>query len=483
MTPDRLAARLRRRTASDPLLRDIRDAARRLGLRVWLVGGAVRDAALGRPASDLDLAADGAKHLARALASAWGHRGFRFEKRGVTTYRFAVAGREVDIVDAAARGIRGDLLRRDFTMNAVAFDLAQGVVLDPLGGLRDIGAGRLRLPRPGVVREDPVRALRACRFLAELPEFRLDPAAKREVARAARALRRASVERIAEELDKLLATPRPDRGLDAVERLGLLPSVLPELASLRGCVAGEGRPSVWRHTLDALALAARPRRAPGSAAARDPRAARLLRWTLLVHDVSKPETLSRREDGRPAFHGHELAGARRAEALLHRLKLPKTFRRRVSQLVRCHLRPHHLADAGPTERGLKRLVRDAGEDLPVLVLHAACDALASGSPDARARWRRLRPVLLQLLALHETAAREPLPVLVTGTDVMFVLGVGPGPDVGQALREIREMQEDGAITSREQALDHLAALGGRVAPVSAGRPKQRGSGAPRTSRA
>ena len=219
-----------------------------------------------------------------------------------------------------------------------------------------------------------MRALRACRFLA--------PSARREAAGAARALRRASAERVRDELEKLLLSPRPDRGLEALEQLGLLGAVLPELTPLLACVAGEGRPSVSRHTLDALARSARPGRLPGAAAVRDRERAALLYWTLLVHDLAKPETLGAREDGRPTFHGHETLGARRADALLRRLKLPGAFRRRVAQLVRYHLRPHHLADAGTTPRGVRRLVRDAGADLPVLVLHAACDALASGSPDA-----------------------------------------------------------------------------------------------------
>ena len=247
MTPEKLAARLRRRMATDPLLREVREAARASGVPAWLVGGAVRDAALGCPSEDLDVAAGrGAGRLVRDLGSLWGHRGFRFRKRGVTTWRFEVRGRKVDVVDASGRGIERDLRRRDFTVNAIALDLVGGRTLDPLGGLRDLEAGRLRLPRPGVVREDPVRALRACRFLAEFPAFRLDPAARREAKAAERGLRRASAERVRDETDKMLVAPRPDLGLETVERLGLLGAVLPETIPLRRCVAGEGRPDVLK---------------------------------------------------------------------------------------------------------------------------------------------------------------------------------------------------------------------------------------------
>ena len=484
MTRKALERRLGRLVSRDPHLRAIRREAALAGVPAWLVGGAVRDAALGRPPGDADLAAGrGAARLVSALGRAWGRRGFRFRKRGVTTYRFDLEGRRVDVVDASTRGLARDLARRELTINAIAYDLLAGRVEDPHGGLRDLGASVLRPPRAGVVREDPVRALRAARFLAELPGFRLHRGAQAEIRSAARALRRASVERIRDEIEKLLMAPDPARGLLEVERLGLLSAVLPELAPLSGCVAGAGRPDVLAHTAAAIALAARGGRYPGAAAVREEGEARLVRLALLVHDVSKPDTLSAREDGRPTFHGHEVLGARRADALLRRLRFPSALRKRVARLVLFHLRPHHLADAGPTPRGLRRLVRDAGDDIPVLVAHAACDALASGSPDGRARWRRLRPVLVELLRLHEAAKAEPLPALLDGRDVMRALGIGPGPAVGEALRAIRELQEEGALRDRETALEAVKNLGLAPAPGATPRtpsrpPGPRAAGAP-----
>ena len=153
----------------------------------------------------------------------------------MTTWRFAVGNVEVDIVDAARRGLERDLRRRDFTINAVAFDLGRGEIVDPLRGLADLRAHRLRLPRREVIREDPLRALRAARFLAQLPRFTLDREAAREVARAASGLRRVASERVGVELDKLLAADDPARGLEALSTLELLRSVLPELVPLAAC--------------------------------------------------------------------------------------------------------------------------------------------------------------------------------------------------------------------------------------------------------
>jgi len=457
---DVVVKRLRRRGLRDALLADVVRVAEQVDVAVWLVGGAVRDAARGVEAEDLDLAAGrGAARLVAELEALWQRRLFRFRKRGVTTWRTRVHEREVDIVDAGGRGIERDLARRDFTINALAFDLREHTLLDPHDGLRDLSRKRLRVPRASVLREDPLRALRAARFLAALPGFRLEPATRAGVKRCGKALARVSRERIFGELDRLLRAEDPVRGLQALDDLKLLRAILPELVPMKTCVAGAARPSVWKHTLLAIGLAVKPGRLPGAAAVREAEQARVLRFALLLHDIAKPATLDRAGDGRPTFHGHEVLGERKAGRLLKRLKAPIDLERRVAQLVLFHLRPHHLADAGAPPRGIRRLVREAGDDLPLLVLHAACDAKASGSPagEAAARWRRLRPVLVQLLDWHERMQRAPLQPLVSGKDVMELLGIPPGPAVGAVLRMIQELQEDGGLRDREAALSYLRA--------------------------
>jgi poly(A) polymerase len=141
--------------------------------------------------------------------------------------------------------------------------------------------------------------------------------------------------------------------------------------------------------------------------------------------------------------------------MLRRLRLPRRERRRITRLIELHLRPSLLAEAGAPARGLRRLVRDAGEDLPLLVLHAACDALASGSPDAARRFRKLRAVLVRLLELQREAEREPLPRLLDGHELMAALAIEPGPLVGRLLRRLEEAQQEGRVRTREQALAFL----------------------------
>jgi len=453
LTRPELAAFLSRRVARDPLAREIRDIARSTGVPVWLVGGFVRDAALGRRGRDLDFSAGpGTARFIAAMDCGLEARGFRFHKRGVTTWRFHARGRQVDVVDCGRRGIREDLARRELTINAIAFDLANESIFDPLRGLTDLRARRLRLPRPGVIGEDPLRALRAARFLAELPDFALDDAVRVEARRMPGRLRRAAVERVREELDKLLAAAAPQRGLEELQRLGLLDSLLPELKPLRGCAAGRDRPDVWTHTLDCLAVSARPFRLPASHVVKDGLSRRVLRWALLLHDVSKPETLRLDTDGAVSFHGHEVQGAKRASELLGRLRLPRAERKRIERLVLNHLRPGHLADAGMPPRGVRRLARDSGDDLRLLVLHAACDARASGGPADPGRWRRLRATLERLLELARKRERKPLPRLVDGDLLIETLGLAPGPRIGRVLREVRDAQEAGDVATREEAL-------------------------------
>ncbi len=448
--------RLRRRAARDPLVRSVREAARASDAEVWLVGGYVRDTALGARASDVDLVGGRrAAALVRSLQRDWRRRGFRFRKRGVTTWRFRVMGRDIDLVDASRRGLATDLRRRELTINAMAFDLRDDALVDPLGGLKDLRAGRLRPPREGVFREDPVRALRLARFAAQFPAFRLDTRARREASSVATRLRRESPERIRDELNRLLTVTSPSRGLGTIRDLGLLGSVLPELTPLLECVAGRDRPDVWSHTVAAIEESEGSRRVPGAAATRDPAALLVLRWSLLLHDIAKPETLAFADDGRPTFHGHDVRGARSTRKVFDRLVQPRWLRRRVVRMVMFHLRPHQLAEAGAPPRGMRRLVREADEDLPILLFHAACDARASGDPDATRKWRRLRPVLGELETIYERSLITPGAPIVSGREVMRVTGLEPGPAVGRILDELRELQDDGRLHTREEALVHL----------------------------
>ena len=316
MNRKRLAASLSTRVARDPLLQLLRECALDSGAEVYLGGGPVRDAALQRPCKDADLTVvrRGAP-LVRELKRRLGTRGFRFRKRGITTWRFATSSGEVDVVDAVRRGLEHDLHRRELTINAMAYDLVGRRLVDPLSGLKDLRAKRLRAPGGDTFREDPARCLRA--------------------------------------------------GLN-------------RLNPMCDLAAGHHRTDVWRHTVKTIEMSATRHRLPSFRAVRDRGELPLLRWTLLLHDIAKPVTFAVDRSGKPTFHGHEERGAKLADAVLRRLRFDARTRRRITQLMRFHLRPGHLADAGAPLRGMRRLAREAGDDLDLLCLHAACDAQGSG---------------------------------------------------------------------------------------------------------
>ncbi len=451
-----VAARLSFRAARDPLLQLLRECALVTAASVYLVGGPVRDAAIGRRSKDVDLAVvRHAAALIREIQRRLGTRGFRFRKRGVTTWRFATPSGELDLVDAVRRGLEQDLRRRELTINAMAYDLVDRRVIDPLGGLKDLREKRLRAPDNATFRADPARCLRTARFLAELPDFRVARETRRQLIAQAPRLRHVAVERVSEELTKLLGGERPHDGLAAIHEWGLLDPLLPELSALRDCGAGHGRPDVWTHTVKTIEMSATRPRLPSFTVVRDRGELPLLRWTLLLHDIAKPATFATDPSGKPTFHGHEELGARMADTLLRRLRFDAPTRRRITQLIRFHLRPGHLADSGATPRGMRRLARAAGADLSLLCLHAACDAQGSGATNGAARWRRLTRVLRALPAVQSRLRTIPDAPLLSGADVIRATGLLPGPRIGELLRELAEARDDGTITTRRQALAYL----------------------------
>jgi len=462
---ERLATSLRTRVACEPLLQLLRECAVDTGATLYLVGGSVRDAALRRRCQDADLTVvRHAAPLVDEISRRLGTRGFRFHKRGVTTWRFATPSGDVDLVDAVRCGLEHDLRRRELTINAMAYDLVEQNVVDPLGGLKDLRAKRLRAPGADTFREDPARCLRAARFLAELPGFRIERDTRRWLIREAPRLRRVAVERIREELSKLFGGIRPHDGLAAVHEWGLLDPLLPELSPLHGCAAGLDRPDVWRHTVKTIEMSATRPRLPSFGTVRDRDELPLLRWTLFLHDMAKPTTLVVEPSGKPTFHGHEERGAAMADALLKRLRFESHTRRRITQLIRWHLRPGHLADAGAPARGMRRLARDAGDDLPLLCLHAACDAQGSGGSGDAARWRRMSRVLRTLPEIQSKLRALPDTPLLSGADVIRATGLTPGPRIGELLRKIAEARDDGRVSTRRQALAYLEEVARSPAP-------------------
>ncbi len=448
-----------------PVLDEVRPLAEALaaaGHPVYLVGGIVRDVLLGRelrPDADLDLTTPARpaeiKSVVGPLADAVWTQGERFGTIGakvggrtveITTHRadaYAPESRKPEV--SFGDDIEGDLARRDFTVNAMALrvpdaELIDPELIDPFDGAADLAAGRLRTPLPPEISftDDPLRMLRAARFIAG---YRLEPDAELVVAVRANAprLEIVSAERIRDELDKLLVVADPSAGLWFVVDTGLADEFLPELTAMR-----LEQDPIHRHK-DVLAhtIAVVAKTAPD----------RIVRLAALLHDVGKPKTRSIGEGG-VSFHHHEVVGARMARDRMQALKYPNDDIEAVRQLVYLHLRFHTYA-MGWTDAAVRRFVRDAGDHLSELIELTRCDCTTRNQRKADMLSRRMDELEERIAVLEEAEAVKALRPDLDGRQVMDHLGIGPGRHIGQALGFLLELRLDEGPLGEAEAYRRL----------------------------
>jgi putative nucleotidyltransferase with HDIG domain len=478
----------------------VRRLAGERGVRVWPVGGAVRDALLGRPVRDWDFAVDrGAMRLARAVGDALGGAYYPLDEER-DTGRVVLAGgggTRLDLDFAALRGdsLEIDLLARDFTIDALALD-ETGVLIDVTGGLTDLEGSCVRAVSDQAFQDDPLRLLRAVRIGAELG-FQIEPQTAAWMRRDAHLLTEPSAERARDEFVRVLSLPGAAASLERLDGFDLLEPVVPELEALKDVEQSPPhRYDVWRHTLtvvdvlEGVVTVATGRGEPFSAdvpsaawgdlartlgqfagdVARHLAAevsgghnrAQLLKLAALFHDVGKPKTRSEGDglpgeaDGQIHFYNHELVGAQMAAARLQELRFSRDEVERVRTIVGAHMRPLHLARADTlTRRAIYRFFRATSCGGVDVVLLSLADHLATWGPTLQEeRWSR-RLEVAETLLIHwfdryeETV--EP-PPLVTGGELMAELSLKPGPQVGRLLRTLREAQAAGEVRTREEAL-------------------------------
>ena len=448
---------------------------------VFLVGGALRDALTGRRPEgplEVDLAVAGpALALGRELARQTGGKAVVLSQAD-EAIRLILPGLTVDLVGLRRPEITGDLAARDFTINALALkltDLLAGrpALIDPLGGLGDLAAGRLRLAGPGVLFADPLRVLRGYRLVAELGLDPL-PATRQALRVAAPGLGRVAGERINQELSRLLAAPHsaPAMTLMAVDRA--LYRVCPEVAALSGLYQNRYHHlSGLDHTLAALAEAetliwqVQPGWPSQEDAMADPRRRLVLKLALLFHDAGKATALRAKADGTLAFPNHAKISARLWRRAATRLRFSRLLTRQVSSLIEAHMRPLSLILAPQcTLRAIRRLAMAGGERLIDLGLLCLADCRATKGPaiDPRAE-RRLIELWGECLAVQTELARHKVRPIIDGHELMAALGLRPGPVVGQLLAEIAEARLAGRLQDKKGAIalarKKLARLGSK----------------------
>ncbi|MEW6489537.1 MAG: HD domain-containing protein [Thermodesulfobacteriota bacterium] len=474
---------LANRVEALPLLAPLREALVAAGVsRAWLVGGALRDVFAGaaRQRPDLDVALPGSgEGAARAVARDLGGTAFPLDEvEG--SWRVALAGGgTVDLVPLRAVTLAQDLAGRDFTVNALAFDLLglEGL-LDPLGGGADLAAGRLRACSPRALLDDPLRVLRAYRFAAAL-HLEFEEALPGLLAEAAPRLGSVSPERLRTELFAVLDLPGPGASLRAMARDGVLGALFPFLEGWKGFDQGSYHAyDLWEHSLRTAEAAGALARAPAPIGLPRPETlgrhldeeweAGITRRALLVfvalfHDVAKPETATTEptEGGeRRRFLGHEVRGGQRVKRLLAELRVGRRTAGAAQRLVAAHLRLFQLAaQEPPTPRARLRYLVDLGREVPEALLLSLADELATGpAPPCLAAVRRTAQEVLELF--WERRDARPATPLLRGRDVVDKLGIAPGPQVGDLLRRVQEAERSGRVRTRRQALALARRLAG-----------------------
>ena len=438
------------------------------GHQLYLVGGIVRDALLGRPLNnmDWDFTTDArpadVQKLLRGWAEGMWDTGIEYGTVGaargkdrveITTFR-------ADAYDQVSRNpqvrfgsnLQDDLVRRDFTVNAMAVRVsADGPVefLDPLDGLAALRSRTLDTPSAPEVSfgDDPLRMLRAARFVSQL-EFTVAPRVRQAITEMAPQIARVTVERVAVELDKLILGADPVAGVDLMVSTGLGEQVLPEVGAMQMAIDEHHQhKDVYQHSLTVLRQAIELED--------DATPDLVLRWAALLHDIGKPGTRRHEPDGGVSFHHHEVVGAKMTRKRMRALKYSKQMVDDVSQLVYLHLRFHGYGDGKWTDSAVRRYVTDAGPLLPRLHKLVRADCTTRNKRRAarlQANYDQLEARVAELAAKEDLARVRPD---LDGNAIMELLGIPAGPQVGEAWKYLKELRLERGPLPHDEAVAEL----------------------------
>jgi poly(A) polymerase len=463
-------------TTMAPAALELGELFRAAGHELALVGGPVRDAFLGRASNDLDFATSAAPDETEALLARWGDAHWdigkefgtigarRFARDGagdvvveVTTYRsdeYDPTSRKP--VVAFGDTLEGDLSRRDFTVNAMAVRVPDLTFVDPFDGLADLARGVLRTPiaPERSFDDDPLRMMRAARFAGQLG-FAVEPGTLAAVVAMAQRIEIVSAERVQAELTKLLLSDRPRAGLEVLVDTGLAEHVLPELPALQLEIDEHHRhKDVYEHSLTVLEQAIAQETGPdGPVPAPD----LVLRLASLLHDVGKPATRRFEPGGGVSFHHHEVVGAKLVAKRLKALKYEKQVVKDVSRLVELHLRFHGYGEGVWTDSAVRRYVTDAGPLLERLHRLTRADSTTRNRRKAKRlsdAYSELEQRIVALRAQEEIDAIRPD---LDGSQIMALLGIRPGPVVGQAYKHLLALRMEHGPLGQERAEQELRA--------------------------
>jgi len=441
----------------------VAEAAREKGVRAFVIGGFVRDYFLQRPCTDIDIVVEGSGiAIAEAVAEKLHSKVSIFKNFGTAMLKYK--GMEVEFVGARKESYRAnsrkpivedgtlqeDQERRDFTINAMAFSLQKedyGELVDPFGGIRDLNAGLIRTPLDPdtTYSDDPLRMLRAIRFATQLG-FTIVPESIESMKRNQRRLEILSYERISDELNKIMLSPKPSVGFYLLDECELLPYILPALSALKGVetVEGRGHKDNFKHSLQVL---------DNVAEASDKL---WLRWAALLHDIGKAQT-KRYEPGTGwTFHGHEIVGGKMVKGIFNKLKMSQTDDMKyVQKLVSLHLRPIALVTDEVTDSAVRRLLFDAGDDVDDLMILCKADITSANEQKVERFKKQYEHVKQKLVEVEAKDAVRNFKNPISGDLIMEKYGIPPSHPIAIIKDYIKESILDGVIPNDYDAAYRL----------------------------
>jgi poly(A) polymerase len=457
---------------ADPLIAQAAAIAHQTKTPLYLVGGAIRDALLGREVKDYDLVLEEIKMpFLHQLQELWGASLFPMGKgKQERIYRLRKDKQTVDFAAMKGADIVDDLMQRDFTINAIAYAFDQGGFYADPKAIGDIKAGNIALVSAQAMQADPLRMLRAVRYRCTLSGFDLTTPLKEEIARRRELLSSVAPERVRAELDEIILSSLPAQGLWLMQELGLLSGVFPELTPLVDLPQGRHHlMDALSHTIEVVGEVDRLAREGNPFSFQPTEQERLiLGYAALFHDLGKPSTQTIDEQGEVHFYGHPQESSRLAQGIMRRLKFASLVRGGVIHLIENHMRILTLAAGEPLDKALRRLIHAMGEEIKSLLLLGLAEtgSKGKGNKDEQGRFMDLCRRIWDLYEKEDLISPEPL---LWGRDLL-TMGHAPGPRLGEILSEVRQRQITGELRTKVEALRFVEE---RYPPSIAGETKRR----------